>query len=94
MRVKVNDVEMDLDANSTVEDAIRISNAPYIDGSAIALIEGRQELESHVNKYKIETTNGSIIIELVDEIVDRIFNMFSPIMNEAINAMIYIFLEK
>ncbi|MBQ6219236.1 MAG: methanogenesis marker 3 protein [Methanosphaera sp.] len=67
MRVKVNDVEMDLDANSTVEDAIRISNAPYIDGSAIALIEGRQELESHVNKYKIETTNGSIIIELVDE---------------------------
>ena len=45
---------------------IKLSNAPYIEGSAIALIEGRQELESHVNKYKISTTQGSIIIELVD----------------------------
>ena len=66
MRVKINDVEMDLDAGSTVEDAIKLSEAPYIEGSAIALIEGRQELESHVNKYKIVTTQGSIIIELVD----------------------------
>ncbi|RAP51284.1 MAG: hypothetical protein BZ138_05620 [Methanosphaera sp. rholeuAM270] len=66
MQVKVNDVEIDIDANSTVEDAIKLTNAPYIEGSAIALIEGRQELESHVDKYKIVTTNGSIIIELVD----------------------------
>lgn len=67
MQVKVNDVEMDVDAGSTVEDVIKLSNAPYIEGSAIALIEGRQELESHVNKYKITTTQGSIIIELVED---------------------------
>ena len=67
MQVKVNDVEIDVDAGSTVEDVIKLSNAPYIEGSAIALIEGRQELESHVNKYKISTTQGSIIIELVED---------------------------
>lgn len=66
MQVKINNVEMDIEDGSTVEDAIKLSNAPYISGSAIALIEGRQELESHVNKYKITTTNGEIIIELVD----------------------------
>ena len=67
MQVKVNDVEINLDVGSTVEDAIKISDAPYIEGSAIALIEGREELESHVNKYKIVTTQGSIIIELVED---------------------------
>lgn len=65
MQIKINDVEMDMNAGSTVEDAIKKSNAPYIDGSAIALIEGREVLEGHVNKYKIKTTKGSIIIELV-----------------------------
>lgn len=67
MQVKVNDVEIEVDAGSTVQDAIKLTDAPYIEGSAIALIEGRQELESHVNKYKIVTTNGSIIIELVED---------------------------
>ena len=67
MQVKINDVEMDIDAGSTVEDAIKLSNAPYIEGSTIALIEGREVLESHVNKYKIVTTKGSLIIELVED---------------------------
>lgn len=67
MQVKVNDVEIDVAAGSTVGDAIKLSDAPYIEGSAIALIEGREELESHVNKYKIVTNQGSIIIELVDD---------------------------
>lgn len=67
MKVKVNEVEIELDEGSTVEDAIKLSNAPYIDGSAISLIKGRSELESNVEKYKIITTKGSIIIELVDE---------------------------
>ena len=66
MQVKINDIEMDITAGSTVEDAIKLSNAPYISGTPIALIVGRQELESQVNKYKIETTGGSVIIELVD----------------------------
>ncbi|OED30554.1 methanogenesis marker 3 protein [Methanosphaera sp. WGK6] len=66
MQVKINNVEMDIPIGSTVEDAIKLSKAPYITGSAIALIEGREELESHVNKYSIETTGGNIIIELVD----------------------------
>jgi putative methanogenesis marker protein 3 len=67
MQVKINGVEMELEAHSTVEDAIKLSNAPYVSGSAISLIEGRQELESHVNKYKIITSKGSIIIELTDD---------------------------
>ncbi len=67
MRVKINNVEIDLDDDSTIEEAIKLSNAPYIPGTVIALIEGREELESHVNKYKIITTKGSIIIELVNE---------------------------
>lgn len=68
MQVKINGVEMELKAGSTVEDAIKQSNAPYVSGCAISLIEARQELESHVNKYKIITTKGSIIIELVDDL--------------------------
>lgn len=66
MQVKINGVEMELEAGSTVEDAIKLSNAPYVEGSTISVIEGREELESHVNKYKIVTTKGSIIIELVE----------------------------
>ncbi len=66
MQVKINDVDMQIDADSTVEDAIKLSNAPYIEGCAIALIEGRRELESNVTKYKIKTTSGSVIIELDD----------------------------
>ena len=68
MQVKINGVEMELKAGSTVEDAIKQADAPYISGSAISLIEAREELENHVNKYKIITTKGSIIIELVDDL--------------------------
>lgn len=67
MHIKINEVEMELAEGSTVKDAIEASNAPYVEGCAVSLIEGREELESHVNKYKIKTTKGSIIIELVDE---------------------------
>ena len=38
MQVKINDIEMDITAGSTVEDAIKLSNAPYISGTPIALI--------------------------------------------------------
>ena len=68
MQVKINGVEMELKAGSTVEDAIKQANAPYVSGCAVSLIEAREELESHVNKYKIITTKGSIIIELVDDL--------------------------
>lgn len=64
MQVKVNNVEIKLDDGSTIKDAIEVANAPYIPGSAIALIKGRKELESSIMKYKIRTTQGSIIIEL------------------------------
>lgn len=66
MQVKINDVEVDLSDDSTVEDAIKLTNAPYVSGTPIALIEGRSELEKQITKYKIETTGGSLIIELVD----------------------------
>jgi putative methanogenesis marker protein 3 len=68
MHVKVNNVEIELDEGSTVEDAIKSTNAPYQEGCAIALIEGRQELENHVDKYKFLTTKGSIIIEILPNV--------------------------
>lgn len=87
MQVKINGVEMELEAHSTVEDAIKLSNAPYVSGSAISLIEGRQELESHVNKYKIHTTKGSIIIELIDGL-DEITNFWKNNYKEFASTLI------
>ncbi|MBR5954651.1 MAG: methanogenesis marker 3 protein, partial [Methanobrevibacter sp.] len=58
--------EIDVAEGSTIQDVIDETNAPYTPGSIICLIKGKKELEKNITKYKIKTTQGSIIIELVD----------------------------
>lgn len=66
MKVKVNGVDVELDEGSTIKDAIAISNAPYEDEGIICLIKGKKEFEKNINKYKLKTPKGSIIIEMVN----------------------------
>ena len=67
MLIKINGKEIDVAEGSTIQDVIEETNAPYTPGSIICLIKGKKELEMNINKYKIKTTKGSIIIELVDD---------------------------
>ena len=66
MLIKVNGKEVDVAEGSTIQEVIEKTNAPYTPGSIICLIKGKKELEKNITKYKIKTTQGSIIIELVD----------------------------
>ena len=66
MLIKVNGKEIDVAEGSTIQDVIDETNAPYTPGSIICLIKGKKELEKNITKYKIKTTQGSIIIELSD----------------------------
>lgn len=67
MQIKINGEKIDLPEGSTIEDAIEASGAPYLEGCVLGLIKGTQEMEQYVNKYKLKTTKGSIIIELLPE---------------------------
>lgn len=67
MRVKINEDELELPEGSTIEDAIKASKAPYMDGCVLGVIKGKEEIERHVNKYSLKTGKGSIIIELLPE---------------------------
>ena len=66
MLVKVNGEEINIPKDSTIEDAIVKTNAPYVPGNIVCVIKGQSELEGNVNKYRIKTQKGSIIIELKD----------------------------
>ena len=66
MLIKVNGKEIDVAEGSTIQDVIEKTNAPYTPGSIICLIKGKKELEKNITKYKIKTTKGSIILELVE----------------------------
>ncbi len=72
MRVKVNGEELNLPEGSTIRNAIDVSNAPYMEGCVLSLIRGKEEVESHVNKYNLKTSKGSIIIELLSNASERI----------------------
>lgn len=67
MRVKINGEDVDLAEGSTIQDAIDAVGAPYISGCVLGLIKGTEEVERHVNKYKLKTDQGSIIIEILSE---------------------------
>ncbi len=67
MNVRVNGEEIGLPEGSTIRDAIETAEAPYIEGCIISVIKGKEEVEKYVNKYKIKTSKGSIIIELNEE---------------------------
>jgi putative methanogenesis marker protein 3 len=67
MLVKINRDDVDLPEGSTIKEAIDFSNAPYDDGSIICLIKGKKEFEKNINKYRLKTPKGSIIIEMNDK---------------------------
>lgn len=67
MLVKINGENVDLPVGSTIKEAIDFSNAPYDEGSIICLIKGKKEFEKNINKYKLKTPKGSIIIEMDDK---------------------------
>lgn len=64
MMVKVNGEKVELPEGSTIQDAINATQAPYLKGSVLGLVKGKEEVERHVNKYRLKTNQGSIIIEL------------------------------
>ncbi|RBQ23699.1 hypothetical protein ALNOE001_07640 [Candidatus Methanobinarius endosymbioticus] len=66
MLVKINGDDVELSEGSTIKEAIDFSNAPYDDGSIICLIKGKKEFEKNINKYRLKTPKGSIIIEMND----------------------------
>ncbi|KZX16347.1 hypothetical protein MBCUT_08990 [Methanobrevibacter cuticularis] len=67
MLIEINEKALNLPEGSTIKDAIDISTAPYEKGSILCLIKGRKEFEKNINKYKLKTPKGSIIIEMVSE---------------------------
>ncbi|HMK54347.1 MAG TPA: methanogenesis marker 3 protein [Methanobacteriaceae archaeon] len=64
MMVKVNGEKIELSEGSTIQDAIKTAQAPYLTGCVLGLVKGKEEVERHVNKYRLKTNQGSIIIEL------------------------------
>lgn len=64
MLIKINGEEIDVAEGSSIQDVIDETNAPYTPGSVVCLIKGKKELEKNINKYKIKTNKGSIIIQL------------------------------
>ena len=67
MWVNVNGKKVELSEGSTIRDAIKISNAPYREGSVLGVIKGKEEFEKNINKYKIRTDKGSIILEMLPD---------------------------
>jgi UPF0288 family protein (methanogenesis marker protein 3) len=67
MQVKVNEEKIDLPDGSTIRDAIKATGAPYLPGCVLGMVQGKEEVERHVNKYSLKTNKGSIIIELLDK---------------------------
>ncbi|WP_299522573.1 methanogenesis marker 3 protein [uncultured Methanobrevibacter sp.] len=66
MLIRVNGEEMDVAEGSTIQKVIDESNAPYTPGSIVCLIKGKKELEKNITKFKIKTTQGSVILELLN----------------------------
>lgn len=64
MLIKINGEEIEVAEDSTIQDVIAETNAPYTPGSIVCLIKGKKELEKNISKYKIKTNQGSIIIQL------------------------------
>ncbi len=64
MLIKINGEKIDVADGSTIQDVIVETNAPYTPGSIVCLIKGKKELEKNINKYKIKTNKGSLIIQL------------------------------
>jgi putative methanogenesis marker protein 3 len=71
MLITINGEKIEIDDGSTIKDAIQISKAPYTPGSILCLIKGEKEIEKNINKFKIKTPKGSIIIEMAEELAAK-----------------------
>lgn len=65
MLVEINNQKTELPEGSTIKQAIETTNAPYTKGTVVCVIKGEKEFEKNINRYKIKTPQGSIIIELL-----------------------------
>ncbi|KZX14349.1 methyl-coenzyme M reductase-associated protein Mmp3 [Methanobrevibacter curvatus] len=66
MLIKINGEDFEIEDGSTIAEAIDLANAPYNEGCILSLIKGKKEFEENINKYKIKTSKGSIIIALLE----------------------------
>lgn len=82
MFVRINGKGTKLPEGSTIKDAIEAVNAPYMEGCVLSLIKGKEEIERYVNKYKIKTTKGSIIIELLDNDAPELVKTWKKLYSE------------
>jgi len=86
MLISVNGEKVELPEGSNIQEAIKIANAPYDEGSIVCLIKGEKEFESNINKYKLKTQKGSIILEMLNQedskpLVDIWKNQFQEFKN-------------
>ena len=66
--VYVNGIEIKLPSGSTLEDAIRISEAPYKEGTSVGILIEREDIGSQASvEYLVKTSKGEFKIELLDE---------------------------
>jgi putative methanogenesis marker protein 3 len=76
MKVLVNGEEIELPSGSTIKDAVEAAQAPYLPGSVLGVVKGKEEVERHVNKYRLKTEQGSIIIELLKNAPSELINLW------------------
>ncbi|MDR0911621.1 MAG: methanogenesis marker 3 protein [Methanobrevibacter sp.] len=89
MFIYINGDKFEISKDATVKDAIEISKAPYSKGSIISLIKGSKEFKKNINKYKIKTSKGSIIIEVDEnESISHIADVFKDKYDEFANSHI------
>lgn len=68
IKIEVNGNEIELPEGSVLEDAIRVSNAPYRKGTAVGIVIQRAGQETKdVSRYTVRTSKGEFRIELHDE---------------------------
>ncbi|WP_340820783.1 methanogenesis marker 3 protein [Methanolobus sp. WCC4] len=64
----MNGQELKLPQGSTLEDAIKVSNAPYKKGTAVGILIEREDTKSQASvEYVVNTSKGEFKIELLDE---------------------------
>lgn len=65
--VEINGQELKLPASSNLEDAIKVSNAPYKKGTAVGILIEKEDLKSQISvEYLVKTSKGEFKIELLD----------------------------
>ncbi|TGC08923.1 methyl-coenzyme M reductase-associated protein Mmp3 [Methanolobus halotolerans] len=65
IKVEINGYEIELQEGSTLEDAIRVSNAPYRKGTVVGILVERGDLKAEGSlEYTVRTSKGDFKIEL------------------------------